>query len=110
MQSIEELLKERIQKFKANPKEALKLINKEYVINWNNGVKSFQDEINKERKKDGLSELPFIAIREKLIALKEVDDLRFFYGVCKKYSQTKDKQGNQNTFSKCFFGATKNIK
>lgn len=105
MQSIEEILKDRIERFNANPIEALKFLKTSYRNEWNKGIEHFQKRINKERE----IPLKFIAIRQKLIALKEIDDLRWFYGICDKYSKTKDKQGNQNTFSKCFFGALKNL-
>lgn len=107
MESIQELLKIRLEKFKANPTEALKTIHKEYQQQRSNGINFFVIEINKDRKKENLPELPYIAIRQKLIALREIDDLRWFYKECKKYATTKDKAGNQNTFSKCFWGALK---
>lgn len=107
MQSIGDILKNRIERFKHNPIEALKTISKEYQKKWNEGVNYFLIEINKDRKKSNLEPLEFIAIREKLVALKEINDLRWFYYQCKKYATTKDKQGNQNTFSKCFWGALK---
>lgn len=105
MLSLQDILKDRIESFKQNPKEALKVKSAEYQKSWNNGVKFFQAELNKERKREKLPELPFIAVRQKLIALKEIDDLRWFYYHCKKYSNTKDKQGRKNSFSKCFWGA-----
>lgn len=110
MQSIEEILRDKIEKFNRNPLEALKTIGSDYKKRWAKGVSFFQIKINEDRKKENLSELPFMAIREKLVAIKEIDDLRWFYGVCKKYATTKDKNGKQNTFSRCFFGALKNIK
>lgn len=105
MPSLGDILKERIQAYKENPLKAEKRKSAEYQKSWNNGVKFFQLEINKQRKKENLPELPFMAIRQKLVALKEIDDLRWFYYHCKKYSNTKDKQGKRNTFSKCFWGA-----
>lgn len=107
MQSIGDILKSRIEAFNKDPVLAIKTVGKEYQKKYSKGIDFFVLEINKERKQQGLPELPYIAIRQKLIALKEINDLRWFYGVCKKYSTTKDKQGNQNTFSKAFFGALK---
>lgn len=107
MESIEEILKARIIRFNQNPIQALKFIGRDYQKQWNNGVNYFLIEINKDRKKSNLKELSFISIRQKLVAIKEIDDLRWFYYQCKKYAQTKDKLGNKNTFSKCFFGALK---
>lgn len=78
---------------------------KRYNSSWNDGVYKFLLNINEERKKDGLEPVTFIAVRQKLVGIKEIDDLRWFFYVCKKYSKTKDKQGNQNTFSKAFWGA-----
>lgn len=106
MQSIGDILKSRIEAFKNNPVQALEFIGKDYQKKWNNGVNFFLIEINKDRKKEGLKDLSFVAVRQKLIALKEIDDLRYFYSMCKKYSYTKDKvTGKKNTFSKCFFGS-----
>lgn len=108
MESIQELLKIRLEKFKENPTEALKTIHKEYQQQRSNGINFFVIEINKDRKKENLPELPYIAIRQKLIALREIEDLRWFYKECIKYSYTKDKTtGKRNTFSRCFFGALK---
>lgn len=107
MNSLQDILKEKIIAYKENPnlEEALKKNGKEYSKKWNEGINYFLKEINKERKKENQTELSFIAIRQKLVALKEIDDLRWFYYHCKKYATTKDKQGKKNTFSKCFFGA-----
>ena len=105
--SIQDILKDRMENFKKNPQLALKNKSSEYQKKWNEGVKCFQVAINTERLKDGLLELSFIAVRQKLVALKEVDDLRWFFYHCKKYAKTKDKDGRWNSFSKCFFGALK---
>lgn len=105
MLNISDILKDRIKSFAESPEKSLERKSVEYQKKWNEGVKCFQTEINKERKKDKMSEVPFIAVRQKLVALKEVDDLRWFYYHCKKYAKTKDKLGNWNTFGKCFFGA-----
>lgn len=107
MESIGDILKVKIDKFNANPVESLKFFGIDYQKRWNNGVNYFLIEINKDRKKQDLKELSFISIRQKLVAIKEIDDLRWFYYQCKKYAQTKDKFGNKNSFSKCFFGALK---
>lgn len=107
METIENILKERLKKFKEDPQKSLKLKSSEYNKKWNYGVKCFQVAINDERKKTNLDPIDFMAVRQKLIALREIDDLRWFFYHCKKYATTKDKQGKQNTFSKCFFGALK---
>jgi hypothetical protein len=99
--SISDILKDRIKSFNENPEKSLRTKSVEYSKKWNEGVKCFQTEINKEREVP----ISFIAVRQKLVALKEVDDLRWFYYHCKKYGKTKDKQGKQNSFGKCFFGA-----
>lgn len=102
--SIQEILEKRIKAYENNTlTEQLVLDGKEYQKQWAKAVQFFQKEINKNRKKEGLPDLPFMAIREKLVALKEIDDLRWFYYQCLRYS--KKKKGN--TFSKCFFGALK---
>ncbi len=103
--SISNILKDRLEAFKNNPIKALKDKSTDYQKKWAFGVKCFQTEINRERKQDKMSELSFIAVRQKLVALKEIDDLRWFFYHCKKYAKTKDKTGKWNSFSKCFFGA-----
>lgn len=105
--NIGDILKDRIEAFNKHPEKALKEKSANYQKQWNYGVKCFQIEINKERAKDKQAPLPFIAIRQKLVALKEIDDLRWFYYHCIKYSKTKDKLGKWNTFNKCFFGSLK---
>jgi len=105
---IADILKERIEAFKTNPELAMKVKGKEYQKNWNFAVKCFQDRINKDRKKAKQTDLPFIVIRQKLVALKEIDDLRWFYRECLKYAGTYPKGSKiRNTFSKAFFGALK---
>lgn len=106
--SIGDILKDRIEAFKANPESALKVKSTEYNKKWNEAVKFFQIRINKDRKKAKQPELEFMAIRQKLVALKEIDDLRWFYRECAKYAGTYPKGSKiRNTFSKCFFGALK---
>jgi len=108
--SIGDILQEKLKNFQKNPEKALKEKGTEYQKKWAFGVKCFQVAINEERKKEGLKELPFIAIRQKLVGLREIDDLRWFFYHCKKYAKTKDKNGKWNTFCKCFFGALKDNK
>lgn len=105
--NLGDILKERIEAYKENLEKALKLKSTEYQKKWNEGVSFFQFEINKDRLKEKRLLLPFIVVREKLVALKEIDDLRWFFYHCRKYATTKDKTGKQNTFSKAFFGALK---
>lgn len=110
--SIGDILKQRLEQYKQNPQLTLKQKSKEYSAQWNNGVNFFLLEINKDRKKAGLPPTPFIVVRSKLVALKEIDDLRWFYRECKKYSNTYQKKlvdGKpiRNTFSRCFWGALK---
>jgi hypothetical protein len=109
MISLQDILKDRLEAYGKNPDlvDLFRKKGKEYQKSWNKGVQFFQLEINKDRKKENLPELPFISIRQKLLALKEIDDLRWFYYHCKKYANTKDKLGKRNSFSKCFFGALK---
>ncbi len=107
MHSLEDILKDRLESFKKNPVDSILLQSKQYQKDWSFAVSCFQKRINKDRKVCGQTPLSFIAIRMKLVALKEIDDLRWFYRECLKYSKTKDKQGNRNTFSKCFFGSLK---
>lgn len=75
----------------------------DYNKKWNEAVKCFQEIINKERAKDNLKPLSFIVIRQKLVVLREIDDMRWFYKECLKYKYKK----KGNTFGKCFFGSLK---
>ncbi len=105
--SISSILKDRLEAFSKNPEKAIKEKGTDYQKKWAYGVKCFQVELNKERKKEGRADLSFMAVRQKLVALKEIDDLRWFFYHCKKYATTKDKTGKWNSFGKCFFGALK---
>ncbi len=108
MNSIGNILLSRMSAYTKDAKgieEAIKARGKEYNKRWNQGVQYFQKEINKDRVRDGLKPIGFMPVRMKLIALKEIDDLRWFFFHCKKYAKTKDKEGNWNSFSKCFWGA-----
>lgn len=116
MQTIKNILLERLKHAEQNPevlqqfyKNQSKQDNKKY----NDAVQCFQKRLNRDRKHCGLKDVPFIAVRMKLYALKEITDLRWFWIVCTKYSNTyrkeKDIKGKpiRNTFSGCFFGALK---
>lgn len=110
--SIQDILKQRLEEYQKNPQESLKLKNKEYNKKWNEAVGYFREKINQDRKKARMSEVNFIQVRMKLIALKEIDDLRWFYRECIKYSNTYQKKliNNKpvrNTFSRCFYGSLK---
>ena len=106
--SIGDLLQKRLEAYAhSKPEEVLKRENAEYQKRWARGVQFFVDAINKDRKGTGYPPVPFIVVRQKLVALKEIDDLRWFYFHCQKYAKTKDAEGNWNTFSKCFWGALK---
>lgn len=108
MNSLANLLQQRILDFNSNPKESLRKKGTEYNKDWAKAVKCFQERINKDMRKEKKPEFDFMPIRMKLIALKEIDDLRWFYGECLKYSYSKNKKtGKRNTFSQCFWGALK---
>ena len=102
MQSIGDILKNRIEAFNSNPLEALKTLGKEYQKKWNNGVNHFLIEINKDRKREGLPEYKFIVIRQRLAHIKELEHLRWFYYQCKKNGDKLDKTGKPYTFSRIF--------
>ena len=110
--SFVNILKERLESFSKNPELSLKQKNKDYQKKWSEAVEFFRIKINQDRRKAKQAELPYIAIRQKLVALKEIDDLRWFYLQCVKYSNTYQKllvngKPVRNTFSRCFFGALK---
>lgn len=112
MINIGDILKERQDAYKLNPEQFEKGKGKEYQKDWNNAVQFFQVRINKDMKKSGMPPVTFIAVRMKLVALREIDDLRWFYRECLKYSYTYQKvlvKGKpvRNTFSRCFYGALK---
>lgn len=110
--SIQDILKQRLQDYHNDTQKAFVSKGKEYQKNWNNAVGFFRIKINKDREKAKLPEVSFIQVRMKLVALKEIDDLRWFYRECLRYSNTYEKKlvnGKpvRNTFSKCFWGALK---
>jgi hypothetical protein len=107
MINLSDEIKKRIEEFDKSPEKALKTKGVEYAKAWNHGVDCFRKKINKERIKENKKEFSFIVIRNRLEALKEIDDLRWFYIECLKYSKKKDKNGRRNTFGKIFWGATK---
>ena len=111
-QTIQDILKQRFSDYQNNPEETLKKKSKEYQKSWNDAVNFFVLRINKDQKKQNKPDYTFIRIRMRLVALREIDDLRWFYRECLRYSNTYEKKlinGKpvRNTFSKCFFGATK---
>jgi hypothetical protein len=110
MLSLKDIVLERLQERTKNP-EALKQFYKQQSIENNKkrafAVQCFQQRINKDRKKEGKPEVTFMAVRMKLIALYEINDLRWYYICCLKYARTKDLTGKRNTFSKCFYGGLK---
>ncbi len=91
--------------------ERMKLEGKEYQKAWNDAVQHFQKRINQDRKNDKESSYPpmnFIATRQLLVAIRDIDDLRWFYKQCLAYSRKKDpRKVEVYTFSKCFFGSLK---
>lgn len=102
--SIQEALKNKIEAYQNNTLEKQVILDgKEYQKKWADAIQHFQVIINKERVREKQSPLSFMAIRQKLVALREIDDLRWFYMQCLKYS----KKEKGNTFSRCFFGALK---
>ncbi len=103
MINIADLLQSRLEAYKNNSlEEKVARDGKEYQKEWAKGVQFFQMAVNKARERDGLQALPFMAIRQKIVGVREISDLRWFYGVCLKYSR---KKGKDYTFSRCFFGA-----
>lgn len=110
MLSLKDIVLERLQERAKNP-EALKQFYKQQSIENNKkrafAVQCFQQRINKDRKKEGKPEVTFMAVRMKLLALYEINDLRWAYRECVRYSFTKDLKGKRNTFEKGFWGMFK---
>lgn len=67
----------------------------EYVIN------QFKDELNKERVGTKYKPLSFIAVKMKLLKIKELRELYSFLSVC------RDSKNRQGSFSRAFFGILK---
>ncbi len=102
------LFQQRLEQIQATgAKEYLSKKGKSYNKDWAYGVKCFQVALNKEQDKAKLPPYEFMAVRQRLIALKEIDELRWFYKECIKYSRKKDKQGKKQSFGKIFWGATR---
>lgn len=106
--NLQDIIKQRIEEFEKNPQKYLKVKGKEYNKKWNEAVEYFRQRINKDMRKEKRKEYEFMPIRMKLQALREIDDLRWFYRECLKYAGTYPKGSRvRNTFSKAFFGALK---
>lgn len=113
---IGDILTKQLSLAEKNP-EALKQFyvqqSKEETKKRNFAIKCFQDRVNKDRKQSYQKALPFIVFYQKLYALKEIYDLKWFWVVCTKYSNTYRKERDikgkpiRNSFSACFFGALK---
>ncbi len=99
MINIADLLQQRITTSDLRAK--LRDEGKEYQKKYALAVQCFQTELNKER--DTLPPLSFMAVRSKVEHIREIQDLRWFYGKCLLYKRKK----KDNTFSKFFFGALK---
>lgn len=106
---LSNLFQQRLEEIQATgAKEYLSKKGKERNKEYAKAVQCFVDRINKDRNKEKKEPVLFIAVRMKLRALKEVDDLRIWYKTCLDYSYTRDpKTLKRKTFSQCFFGGTK---
>jgi len=110
MISFGDILKERLQSAQKNPEELAlfyKNQSKEHNKKWAFGVQCFQKRINRDRAKEGGKPVTFMAVRNKLLALYEINDLRWAYRECLRYSTTRDDTGKKNTFAKGFYGMFK---
>jgi len=101
-----DILKQRVAQYLESP-ETLKKKGVEYNKKWNEAVGFFHTRINKQRKIDGLKPLPFMAIREKLVVLPEIDDLKWMWKYCEAKGRNKDKDGKEYGFSRIFFASLK---
>lgn len=109
MPDIGDLLKNKIELYKNNSNEyIIEREGKEYQKRWAKGVQFFQKKVNQDLLKDKKLPLPFIAIRQKVAHIKDIDDLKWFYGQCLKYEANGIRNKKfENTFSRCFFGSLK---
>ena len=110
MFSIADLLKNKIELYATNDVATVaKRTSAEYQKAWAAAVQCFQIRINKDRKREKKPPVQFMAVRQKLIALREIDDMRWFYRQCVAYAAKRDPKTGRylNTFSKCFWGALK---
>lgn len=112
MNSIRNILLERISFAEKNPealKEFYKNQSKEDTKKYNEAIKCFQTRLNADIRRLNLKELPFMAVRMKMYALKEISDLKWCWQVCAKYATTyskeKDSKGRpiRNTFYRCWW-------
>ena len=111
MQAIGNILLERFKDYQSNP-QAIELAFKkkgvEHNKKWNEAVGFFMEKINKERVRDGYKPLPFMSYRMKLVAMIEIDHLKWFWYHCAKVSSIKDLKGNPKyTFGQIFFNSLK---
>jgi hypothetical protein len=105
--NIGDILQEKLRAYSLNP-EGMKRKSKQYTKDWNFAVGCFQKRINKDRKKEGKPDIEFMAVRMKLMALQEINDMRWFYRECTKRAGTIHKKtGEVITFSWAFFSALK---
>lgn len=101
--SLSDYITTKYKDFAEKPEETLKVKGKDYNKDWARAVKYFVDRINVDRRKEKKPPVTFMQVRMKLIAVKEIDDLRIFYKKCCDYKYKK----RGNTFSKCFWGSLK---
>lgn len=103
--NIGDLLKTRLEAYsKEGVAETVKREGVDYNKRWSKGVQYFVDRINADRKGTSYPPVKFYVVRSRLVALKEIEDLRWFYFVCNGYAKKGIKEGK--TFSQCFWGAT----
>jgi len=96
------LFQKRLESFTVNPQADVKRHGANYQKEWSNAVNHFVIRINKDRKY--MKPTTYMAVRNKLLALREIHELRDFYKVCDKYSR---KKGEEYSFSRCFWGSLK---
>lgn len=106
MKSIGDFLQNRIQ----TPDLEKKIVRdtKDYQLKFRDAVNEFLKIINKELAQEGKPPLPFMAIRMKLIAVKEIDELRVFYKHCRHKGNGRIKEVRY-TFKRAFFERTLKI-
>ncbi len=104
MLDIQQILQNRILASESNEtlKAQMKLDASEYHKKYLHAIQCFQTRINFDQSKNNKPPYPYMAVYKKLEHIKEIDDLRWFYKECLKYSHKKGKN-----FSILFFGALK---
>lgn len=108
MKSLGDIISERLLdnlKYPEELKEYYKEQSKEETKKRNHAIDCFRNRVNKQRQLHGYKPLSFLAVKMKMYAFKELDELRWFWKYCEDNGQKFDKDGKKYTFSRIFFAS-----